>query len=321
MSKAIVGSYTFEELVNLESNQTEPLIENFLYDMDHILLVGKEKANKSTLALQICCHLTAAEPLFGQFNVPRAHDVVYIQAEGKRESTKQNIINMTKVIPCDKTKARLLYYPAIQMNRMAGLKQIMDDIDAWRRPSVIVVDPLYQSMAGKIEEQESSSLMTAALRQLSDRYQAAIVLIHHSHRAKRGENGQIIEEGDDSVFGSFVWKAFADTVLLIQKVKGNPHFRKLSCDTQRMGNVVPELSLQLIEPTPFYLKLRDTDTHQPVDEVVIGAMKQDSTIDQLVALTSKSRRHVTEALWRLKESGRVVVKNEGQKPIIWGVEK
>lgn len=314
MSK-IGGKYTARELLSLAEQQSKPLIENFIYDMDHIMLVGKEKANKSTLALQICCHLSSGEPLFGQYNVPEAIDCVYIQAEGKLTNTGKNLANMTKVIPIDLDKLLFLYYPAIHLNTEEGLKKIKSDIDSWKKPRLIVIDPLYQSMGGKIEEQQASSLMTANLRHLSEYYQCAILLLHHSHRPKRKETGDVIEEGDDAVFGSFVWKAFPDTVLLINKVKGHATHRRLSCETQRMGNVVTELDLVLIEPEPFYLQIKEG---HPIDHLVFGNINVDSfTIDQMVERLGKTRGHVANALWRLQHQEKIEIANTGHKPILW----
>lgn len=309
------GGITFQDLLNEPDEQSAPLIENLIYDRDNVMLIGKEKANKSTLALQMVCNLTSGEPLFGQFNVPNAVDCVYLQAEGKRDNTKRNLRNMMKVVPCDPSKAKLLYYPSIQMNKPDGLNRVIAEIDNWRKPKLIVIDPLYQSMAGKIEEQEASSTMTANIRLLADRYECAILLLHHAHRPRRNDSGEVIDEGDDSVFGSFVWKAFPDTVLLISKVQGHKLHRRLSCGTQRMGNVMPELELTLIEPEPFYLKIRDDE--KPIDDLVYKSLTELSTIDTLVLNTGKSRRHVTEALWRLTHHNKARILNPGQKPILW----
>src|SRR3990167_8740281 len=159
MSK-LSGRYTAEELLTTKFSGSNPLIENFLYERDNILLVGKEKANKSTLALQICCHLTSAEPFLGEYEIPRAIDCAYIQAEGKLASTQSNLKNMTKVIPIDKSKLLFLYYPAIPLNKPEGLAQIKSDIESWRKPELLVVDPLYQSMTGDISHQPDSTAMS-----------------------------------------------------------------------------------------------------------------------------------------------------------------
>ena len=138
MSK-LSGKYTASNLLATQLGGSKPLIENFLYESDNVLLVGKEKANKSTLAMQICCALSSGEPLFGELDVPRAIDCVYIQAEGKLASTQSNLKNMTRVIPMDGEKILFLYYPSIPLNKPEGINQIITDIDSWKRPELIVV--------------------------------------------------------------------------------------------------------------------------------------------------------------------------------------
>lgn len=314
MSK-LSGKYTAEELLTTELTGSKPLIEGFIYERDNILLVGKEKANKSTFALQMCCHLTSGEPFLGEYEIPRAIDCAYIQAEGKLASTKSNLSNMTKVIPIEKSKLLFLYYPSIPLNKDEGYNTIIADLDSWRKPELIVVDPLYQSMQGDMSSPIDSSNMTANLRKMSEHYNCSILLVHHAHRAKKDKEGQIMEEGDDSVFGSFVWKAFPDTVMLIEKVRGSKLQRKYSCGTQRMGNVVEELQLDLVEPSPFYLKIKEG---QPIDALVIGNLPPPGiifTIQDMVFKTGKHRRHVSESLYRLIHQSKVRIFNDKIKPI------
>ena len=314
MSK-LQGKYTAEELLNAELSGSKPLIDQFLYERDNVLLVGKEKANKSTLALQMCCHLTSAEPLFGEYDIPRAIDCAYIQAEGKLASTQSNLRNMTKVIPIDKAKLLFLYYPAIPLNRPEGIKQAVADLDSWRRPELIVIDPLYQSMSGDISSQPDSTAMSANLRILSEHYNAAILLVHHAHRPRKNKDGSIEDEGDEAIFGSFVWKAFPDSVWLIEKTKGFKNYRQYSCATQRMGNVVENLDLLLVEPTPFYLQIREG---QPIDTLVENNMNATPiTIAEVMVKIGKTRRHVSDSIRRLITCGKLVNINPGKQPLLF----
>lgn len=318
MSK-LVGKYTAKELLNTELLGSKPLIENFLYECDNVLLLGKEKANKSTLALQICCHLSCAKPLFNQFEIPRAINCVYIQAEGKLGSTQTNLRNMLKSIPCDPENILFLYYPNIPLNKPEGLEQIIRDIESWKKPELIVVDPLYQSMSGDICSQEESSNMTGNLRLLAQTYSAALILVHHAHRPFKNQEGEIIDEGDDSVFGSFVWKAFPDTVFLLEKVKGHSHYRRFSCSTQRMGNVVSELELMLIEPEPFCLSLRDG---QPIDQLIeLNIGSTPISIKELIDKTGRSRQNIHYAIQRLLSKGRILKAPSSNSALLYWKEK
>lgn len=314
MSK-LSGKYTAEELLSAQLAGSNPLINQFLYERDNVLLVGKEKANKSTLALQMCCHLTSAEPLFGEYEIPRAIDCAYIQAEGKLSSTQSNLRNMTKVIPIDKAKLLFLYYPAIPLNKPEGIAQIKLDIESWRKPELLVIDPLYQSMSGDISHQSDSTAMSANLRFLGDHFNCAILLIHHAHRPHKNKEGEIEDEGDEVIFGSFVWKAFPDTVWLIEKIKGYRNYRRYSCSTQRMGNVVESIDLTLIEPCPFYLEVREKN---PIDALVLANLNcEPFTISELALRINRHRNHVSNSLYRLIDVEKVVILDDKVRPIIF----
>ena len=139
-------------------------------------------------------------------------------------------------------------------------------------------------------------------------------MLHHAHRARRDENNNIVEEGDDSIFGSFVWKAFPESVLLIEKVRGNKLYRRLSCNTQRMGNVIEEIDLQLIEPSPFYLDVRGTP---PCVDLVYHNLNNQTSMKDLNMATGKSRQTITSALNILIGQNRAVRINPGDNPALW----
>lgn len=297
MSK-FFGAWTGDQLLSADFLGGKPLIDQFLYEHDNVILVGREKTNKSTLALQMMCHLTSGEPLFGEYEIPHPIYCVYLQTEGKIAGTRANFENMRKVIPNDPSRMLFCYHHAIPLDRKEGLDILVKEIDDWgNKPSVLFIDPLYQSMTGDLTDQQDSSAMTSSLRFLQGRYECSIFLIHHGHRFVRLKTGEIIDEGDESLFGSFVWKAFPDTVLLIEKVKGYSKYRKLSCETQRMGNVVESLDLLLVEPSPFYLQIREG---KPVDELVLANINCDPvTVKDVVKLTGKSASYVQNSIYRL----------------------
>lgn len=314
MSK-LAGRYTLAELLLKDLSGGKPLIDQMLYERDNILMVGREKSNKSTFWLQACCALTSGEPFLGEYDVPRPIDCAFIQAEGKLSSTRQNAERMTKVIPCDQSKLSILYYPSIPLNTDVGFVQIKNDLDSWRRPELIVIDPLYQSMAGDLTSQLDSSAMTANLRLLSEYYQCAIVLIHHAHRPRLDDKGTMLNEGDNAIFGSFVWKAWPDSVFLIEKVQGHKNYRRFSCDTQRMGNVVDKIDLLLVEPEPYYLQIKEG---QPIDAMVRANLNGEPfTIKDLIHRTGKSRQHLHNSVQRLMHLNEIAVIDPTTKPLVY----
>lgn len=315
MSK-LSGKYLFSELRNAELKGSEPLIESVLYERDNTILLGREKAGKSIMALQMACALSSGSKFLGEYEVKKPVDVVYIQAEGKLANTQANFINMNKVIDADDNRMMLLYYPSIHLDAKEDFAEINANIDSWRKPDVIFIDPLYMAMSGDMKDDVDSRRMIEAVRNMAEKYQATIVLVHHAHKGIRAKDGQIVEEGDDSIFGSFVWKAFPENILLLERSKGHKDYRKFSCQTQRMGNVFESLDLVLMEPTPLYFQIKGEG--KPIDELVLQNVSHEGTnVGDLRMMIDRSYRHTIESLHRLVKDNRIERVNPNQNPSIY----
>lgn len=291
MSK-YAGKYTGRELLATELKGTDPLIEKVLFERDNIIILGKEKSSKSILSLQMACALTSQEPFLGEFNVPTKCSVVYIQCEGKLASTQNNFRNMTKSLDCDLDNILFLYYPSIELDTEEGVKKVCDEIDSWKRPDVIFVDCLYMAMRGKMEDSTDAKRFVSHIRLISEYYQCTIPLVHHSHRIKVVD-GKVIDESDDSIFGSFVWKAYPEHILLLEKVRGHSGWRKLSCATHRSSgsDIIDSVDLVLVEPSPLYFDFRNDQT--PSDKVVLSVLGNEPFTREEISTLAKIHPQTT----------------------------
>ena len=315
MSK-LSGKYLASDLITLDLKGSDPLIEEVLFERDNTILLGKEKAGKSIFAMQMACALTSGATFLNQYKCTSSYDVVYIQSEGKLSGTRDNLKNMTRTVDCDFSRLLYLYYPSISLDTQQGFNEIIAQVSSWRRPEVIFIDPLYMSMAGDLKDDVASRKMVENLRILSETYQATIVLVHHAHRTIRMKDKSIVDEGDDSIFGSFVWKAYPDNIILIEKVSGNRYQRKISCATQRSGKVLEGVDITLIEPTPLYFKIKDDS--KPIDDLVLtNTTNESKTADQIRRIIDRSYRHTMEAYHRLESIGKVTRVNPHKNPALF----
>ena len=262
MSK-LSGFYPGDDFLKREFQKTGPIIESVLYEKDNIIILGREKTGKSILSMQMMCHLTTQEPFLGKYEVKRPCNVAYIQGEGKVEETQQRLRNMHKAIDLVESRYGIFYYPSLPVDTQEGLSILQNAIDFWKKPDVIFLDPLYMMMQGDLIDNKEARRMVSHLRILSEYYQATIVVIHHGHRPFRNETGDYVHEGDDSIFGSFVWKAYPDHILNLERVKNGKFYRKLSCDTHRSGNIIESLDLTFVQPDPLFFEIRGDG--RPVD--------------------------------------------------------
>jgi len=316
MRKSEFGIFSGKELLEFEDSGGAPLIEGMLWDRDSILFLGREKAGKSIFCMQMACCLTAGEPFLDNFNVPTPVPILYFQAEGKRCETIRRLKSMLKVVPCNPDLFYLMYYPSLALDKDHGLKEMTNLIDQVEHlPKVIFIDPLYMSMAGALTDDYACRHMVANMRLLGERYAAAIVIAHHTHRPKRDAGGHYIQEGDDAVYGSFVWKAFADHTLMLSVNKDKS--RTLTCDTQRSAQVPEKTDVTMVQPDPLFFELKEDAA--PYTAAVLAnvqiAGKIGLTTQDIIERTGLSRSAACKALRELLGIKKVHRPEPNKRPV------
>lgn len=320
---SLTGRYLLSDLLSKELPGHSPVVEGLIWERDNIVLVGKEKTGKSIFSMQLACSLTSCHPFLGEYNIPKPLVVAYIQAEGKLADTKWSLERMLRTIPCDQSKLSIFYYPGLSIDTDEGLKFLKSEIDAWQKPDAIFLDPLYMLMQGDLIDNQDARKMVFNLRSLSEYYQALIWIVHHAHRPKFDpKKGIILEEGDDAIFGSFVWKAYPDNVYLLQKTVGSKQGRTLHGGTQRMDRVADRFDFLLQgsasqDDALYFELLPDTRAnttkimeHFPDNGFTI-------TIPDLVTKTGYSRATIWSIINRLSQSGNIVTSDRQAHPIQW----
>ncbi len=305
-----------KDFLSQDENPTSVLVDRLLWERDNVILVGSEKVGKSILALQLAFALTSKQPFLGEYPVSRECSVLYVQAEGKKGDTRDRIRSMMQVNDVNLDKLFIAYYPSLGLNTMAGLDVLVENIEEIGvKPEVIILDPLYQLMRGSLSDEEDARAMTANLRKLGELYNATIVLTHHTHKPIRTKEGDLIEEGDDAVFGSFVWKAWADHTLLFRMTHGK--MRVLSCSTQRSGRVLDKDELTLTDK-PYLAFDRRADAGAPFEQLVKRTLdsvgEKGATREQLIELTGLSLTSVEKSLRKMIQVGEAR-KDQSHRPV------
>ena len=317
------GFYPGEQFLVTDLPGSQPLIENLLWEGDHALFIGKEKSGKSIFFQQLVCHLTSSAPLFGTQAIAKPFTVAYCQGEGKLADTQANIKRMRRALDCVPSRFAVFYYPALALDTDEGLKRLVSAIEAWQHPDVILADPLYAFMQGDLIENQDARRMVAHLRYLTEHFHSTIMTSHHAHRPKREvKTGRILDEGDDSIFGSFVWKAYPDEVYLFEKPspKVADKSRRLSCDTQRMAKSLDLLNLELVDDDALYYQLKldkPGSTFKVLD--VLTHSVNGMPIQDIATKSDYAERTVWNCLTRLLSEGRIMVTNPGEKPSLWKI--
>ena len=335
------------DIINLPLETNDYLIENFLWKGSVVFVVGREKACKSIFTSQKAMALTVGGSFLESFEVPHPLNVLYIQAESDLLDTKTRYLSATQAggVKWNPDKWRHFYPSALCLDLDLDSQNIPIEggytdlvnriVDSEFNPEVIIIDPLYMAMEGDLSDNRAARKFCRNIRRLKERFRCAIIIDHHEHRAKLDIKNRSIEEGDNSIFGSSMWKNFASHVLRISIVnsQGNPvaneyeedriiKYRKVACATQRNGEVVKKIMLKLIE-NPLMLEIVDK-SNSNMDNSIYELIKFNKEMCVETILESgifKSAGSVRNALYRLRNSGTIVKGKKEGRNVYWKINE
>lgn len=248
------GSYSGEEFFGLKFNDREYLIDKIMREKDTVMLVGDPKAGKSILIKQLICSLTTGHPFLDEFSVPKARKVTYVQLEGELCDTQDRFNRMIPALDFDKTKFQIIFQGPLKLQEKPFLEALIDEIERFHIPDVVIIDPLYfAAVGGSLSDDHHINKFTGNMRILKDHFNCSLIVVHHTHKMRLDNKGQVVIEGDDATFGSVFLKAWPDHLMLF-KFNQSSGIRHLTCMTQRSGTIVKDLDLELNQPLPLYFK-------------------------------------------------------------------
>lgn len=310
--------YTGQEILDLPLDFRKPIIDSLIWEDEIIILVGKAGISKSIFVQQMMFSISCGEPFLSQYK-SSTNSIVYVQAEGTLPETKKRVRNMLEAVSWDSKRFNLLFYPNVILNRDFGIKNFMKLIDdkigeGMENPKLIVLDPLYMCMHGDMTKQEEASRMCKGLSIIREKYNCAILIVHHEHRPKMDEKGGWRQEGSESLYGSMVWQAFADTIFGVVGTAGG--HRRLLCYKQRSGEVIEQIDLSFIQPVPLLFEIKGDVA--PFIKTVQMNLKKNFAITpyELVSITGLSYNSIKRAITYLRKAELITKEGEGY-PVRW----
>jgi len=306
-----IRKYTLKELLEAKVCDSPAIVEGWLWEQDNAMFLGPAKVGKSLWCMELAFNISSGTSFLGFYNVPKPRNVLYLQGEGKISSTINRTQRMNKKISCDPNKVIWFYAPSFPMDRPDSAQVLIDELGDFR-PEVIFYDPLYKLVStGSLSQDDVSNRVTQTLDTLKMHYNCANVIAHHEHKIRRTSEGKIIFEGDDAIFGSFIWKAWPDNVLLIQHIDRKKKIRRVSCNTQREGDMEAEIVIQLNE-NPLHHTIIDGDTNTTDLAIITYLSKyKEGSIVAIQKFTDIARSTVANGLKRLMGKG-LVAKNKNK---------
>lgn len=257
IDKLKFGIHPGKDFFDYEFPTREFLIDSLIYKGDSVLLIGSPKAGKSLIAQSLCCSLTSATPFLDKFDVLHESCVLYVQLEGEGRDTQYRLNAMMKHTPINKDNFYIYYADCLSLESIKGRADFEISVDELKlKPDVIILDGFYLAFTGSLSDDKVIREVLKNLRKIKAKYNCTLIVVHHTHKAKFNQDGDLVCEGDNAVFGSQFLKAWPDHVIMLE-CQHNSDLRKLSCSTQRSGQIEKEIKLKLIQPDPLYFQTLD----------------------------------------------------------------
>lgn len=263
---------TMTELFDLPSQPNDYLIEKLLWKRNSIMYIAKDKVGKTINTLQMACALTCGDSYLDTYDISGQYNVLYVQCEGSRESTKERLQSMIKNKRVDMSKFFFMYEPSLQLHTQAGLKYFLDKISGIPAPNIIFFDPLYKSICGgNISDAKDATVFTDSMDRLKEMFNCAIVVVHHKRKSGKNNFGVSMDYGDEDSLGSSIFKNYFDHTINMRLNKDKT--RSLTCTTQRNGDVEEKINLKLIEdPLGFEIIMKKASSG--TEQVVLDMIKK-----------------------------------------------
>jgi len=290
--------YTKETLLTISDTKSNAIVQDILFDSDMVLLIAKDKVGKSLLALQLAASISSGTKFLNTFEISSPQRVWYFATEGKDDDLRERLIRMNKKVLVNPTLFTLFCSNRFKFNMPESESVIRRLIQRYRNelPRVVFIDALYKGVIGSIKNDDVVTGFFDMMEIFREECHATIVIVHHSKRPIRYE-GQIIDEGDDSIFGSYVLRAAPDHILFMGDIPREPKHKFLRCETQRSGNIAESMELKLNEPDPLYFEIVEPEDNG-TDRVMalITASKNGISVNELMRKVGISRTMVYTAI-------------------------
>lgn len=263
------GFYTGKQLLEMKLKKRDWIIKNLIRYKDSVILVGDAKAGKTLLKQQLICSLTSGHPFLDKYDIVNPCKVIDIQLEGELEDTQDRFKRMISTIDFNPEMYHILFDAPLELNTLQQtfklIKKIGNQCNG-KPPDLIFIDPVYFAFKGSLSDDLLVRLFLGNIRIIKETFDCTMVLVHHTHKIRiNWQTGELIDEGDEAMFGSKFFRAFPDHILMLVYDKKND-LRVLTCSTQRSGEITDRTQLKLIQPEPLYFKEVD---EQPTREDVI----------------------------------------------------
>ena len=231
------------------------------------VLAGAPKVGKSWLALHLCLCVAKGEPIW-ELPVTKG-DVLYLCLEDSYSRIQSRLLDITDSAPDN------LFFSTMSEKLRSGLEEQIEGFLAQHPDTnLLVIDTLQRVrlVTNDVNPYANDYRDLGALKELADKHQIAIVLIHHLRKQSDDDPMNMIS-GTTGISGA------ADSSFVLRKDKRSARTATLYCTGRDIE--YRELSLEFDSATHVWNLLSDSVTAEPTPS--------DSTILSLSAFLDERK--------------------------------
>jgi hypothetical protein len=237
--------HTIRDLIHEETEQAEPLLGPLVRRGQTTIIGGYGQAGKSTMSLEMVRAIVTGRDFLGWEG--EGASALIIDLEQGMSVAQRNIYEAFTGRPLGDHDlgdmiADMDFGDHWNRVRYADWQEgadlfthspdieVLDEELAKHKPDVVLIDPIYKLFMGKdMSEQTEISAFIREIQLLRNKYGFALILPMHPR--KPGQFSGRLTMHD--LFGSMLWGAWAENIVMVQRDEGN--LTKLHWEKDRMG--------------------------------------------------------------------------------------
>jgi RecA-family ATPase len=209
----------------------DPYIRGLLYEGQIACCFGRQEIGKSYLWGQLGVAMAAGKDWGrGRLEIPEPREVTYLLSEGHEWDLGERLVPMYELYPEANDHFEYIipdYIDFLDRND-AGVKELTTMV-LDLKTEVLIIDSLYSCLSGSVDSARDMGRFKMSLNLLmSKNPRLAVVLLHHEHRTRRDQQGDLLDERENAIAGSWVIQAMCDEMYQLtaptQDKDGNRHF-------------------------------------------------------------------------------------------------
>lgn len=190
-----------------------------LFESTKMIVYGRYKSLKSMLGLDLAFSLAGGEDWLGFKTPDEGVSVFYLQLEISYQLFRLRLSKTWDHRKLYQKLAKPLHFWTqhwLKLDQPQGLN-LLDSYLTEYKPQLLIIDPLYKVVSGNLLTVLDMQRVIDALDTLIGKHGISIVVISHTRKGMMDMG----EWGSDDLVGSFVFSAWADTVLKVERRGGD----------------------------------------------------------------------------------------------------